>query len=177
MVRSVDAALEYLEKGERVLFIPDEVKEGVEGIYCTDFWCYPMFRSISESMNKPVPAGTMGLLINTGHKALAEYPCEFYSTPQWYNIAVSGKCAILDGTGIDPIVRTIDNFERNHSLGILFEAEVSGGRLMVCTARLDSVMDSPESKQFLKSVTDYCLSDDFCPGVKLSEENLKEIFG
>ncbi|MGN0621495.1 MAG: sugar-binding domain-containing protein [Porcipelethomonas sp.] len=176
-VHSAEKAAELLEKGERVLLIPDEVISGVDGIYCTDFWCYPMFRSISESMNKPVPAGTMGLLIDTGHKALESYPSEFYSTPQWYNIAMGGRCAVLDGTGISPIVRTIDNFERNHSLGILFEANVSGGKLMVCTSGIETLSEHPEIKQFAKSVTDYCLSDEFCPESELSDEKLKEIFG
>lgn len=52
-----DDALALLEQGENVLLMPkpESLKNAVEGYYCTDFWCYPMFRSISESMNRQYP--------------------------------------------------------------------------------------------------------------------------
>ena len=50
--------------------------------YCTDFWCYPMFRSISESMGKPVPVGTMGLSIDTASPLLKRFAQEDYTTPE-----------------------------------------------------------------------------------------------
>ena len=68
----------------------------IEGFYCTDFWCYPMFRDICEWMKKPVAVGTMGLLIQKDHPALASFPAHKYSTPQWYKIVSHCDCAILD---------------------------------------------------------------------------------
>ena len=41
-------AIAALEKGGKVLFMPNEVKDAIEGFYCTDFWCYPMFRDICQ---------------------------------------------------------------------------------------------------------------------------------
>ncbi len=93
----------------------------VGGAYCTDFWCYPMFRSISESMGRAVPVGTLGLLIQKEHPALAGFPCETYTTPEWFCIAERSTPRILDGTDITPIVQVIDNFERNHKLGLIYE--------------------------------------------------------
>lgn len=48
----------------------------IENAYCADFWNYHMFRVISESMNKPVAPGTMGLLIDKNDKLLSAFPCE-----------------------------------------------------------------------------------------------------
>lgn len=62
-------AKELLAQGKHVLYLPEEVAESLEGFYCTDFWCYPMFRDICNWMKKPVAVGTMGLLIQKDHPA------------------------------------------------------------------------------------------------------------
>lgn len=95
-----------------MLFFGTGIREEytIPGTYCTDFWCYPMFASISESMNRPKPVGTMGLYIQSEHPALAEFVTEEYETPQWWDIITDAKAAILDGTDIEPIVWVIDNF-------------------------------------------------------------------
>lgn len=99
-------------EGRKVLFFGTGIREEytIPGTYCTDFRCYPMFASISESMNRPKPVGTMGLYIQSEHLALAEFVTEEYETPQWWDIITDAKAAILDGTDIEPIVWVIDNF-------------------------------------------------------------------
>jgi len=169
-----EEAQKLLSAGERVLYLPNELRESIEGFYCTDFWCYPMFRSISESMGKAVPVGTMGLLIDNEHPALCGFACEEYSTPQWYHIVSHSDCAVLDDTPSDyrPIVQMIDNFERNHKLGILFEAKVGEGRVLVCTSRLSEISDRPEVRAFAESLLDYAHSADFSPVNEVSMEKL-----
>lgn len=168
-----------LDKGMCVLFLPAETKESIEGFYCTDFWCYPMFRDICEWMKKPVAVGTMGLLIQNKHKALAKFPSHKYATPQWYKIVSHASCAILEDVtepGYTPIVQMIDNFERNHKLGILFEGKAGNGKLLICTSRLSEISSYPEIKQFIKSITDYVASDSFNPEMELDLEKLKKLF-
>lgn len=172
-------ACNMLDKGLRVLFLPAETKESIEGFYCTDFWCYPMFRDICEWMKKPVAVGTMGLLIQNRHKALAQFPSHKYATPQWYKIVSHASCAILEDVteqGYTPIVQMIDNFERNHKLGILFEGKAGNGKLLICTSRLSEISSYPEIKQFIKSITDYVASDSFNPGTELDLDKLKKLF-
>lgn len=171
-------AKETLSEGGRVLFLPKNLSEknSIEGTYCTDFWNYPMFRSISEAMKKPEPVGTLGLLIDKNHPALAEFPSESYSTAQWYDIVSCSRTAILDGTGIDPIVRTIDNCERNHSLGTIFEVKTGGGYLLVCTAALDEHTGSLPCRRLLKSLADYAASSGFVPGQTADVSALDDIF-
>ena len=168
-----------LKQGKKVLFMPNEVKESLEGFYCTDFWCYPMFRDICEWMKKPVAVGTMGLLIDNRHPALNDFSTHRYSTPQWYKIVSHSRCAILDDvTDKDyrPIVQMADNFERNHKLGILFEGKAGDGKLMVCTSKLGEIAESTEVKQFIKSLVNYLTSDVFAPEKELDLEKLETIF-
>ncbi|MBQ8297310.1 MAG: beta-glucuronidase [Ruminococcus sp.] len=174
VTENLDEAKKHLADGSRVIYLPNELSESIEGFYCTDFWCYPMFRSISESMNKAVPVGTMGLLIDKAHPALSGFPSEDYSTPQWYHIVTNADCAVLDSTCAEfkPIVQMIDNFERNHKLGILYEARVGAGRLLVCTSRLSEIADRPEVQAFARSIIEYTLSDEFDPKYELTPDML-----
>ncbi|MDO4167333.1 MAG: beta-glucuronidase [Eubacteriales bacterium] len=172
-------ATKLLAEGKRVLYLPTELNEAIEGFYCTDFWCYPMFRDICEWMKKPVAVGTMGLLVQKNHPALASFPSHKYSTPQWYQIVSHSDCAILDEATdktYRPIVQMVDNFERNHKLGILFEGKVGDGKLMICTSRLSEIADRPEVKQFAKSILDYVTSDAFDPQQTLDMKMLQKTF-
>ena len=84
---------------------------------------------------------------------------------------------ILDAlAGYRPIVQVIDNVERNHRLGLLFEFAVGKGKLLVCCADLESVLEHPEGRQFYKAVLDYMRSDDFRPSVSLDTEQLTGLF-
>lgn len=141
------------KEGKKVICIPPS--EGkLEGTYCTDFWCYPMFRSISESMNRPLPVGTMGCLIAADHPALAYFPTETYSTPEWFEIVMHSHCEELTGEEA-AIVRVIDNPDRAKNFGLLYEIQTETGTLLVCTARLWEAAEKPEVRRFAESLFRY----------------------
>ncbi len=152
-------ALSLLEQGKTILIVPDlaKLEKSIEGFYCQDFWCYHMFALISRMMNKPEPVGTMGLLIDNEHPALSEFRCEKYSTPIWWDIVQNSRSEILDdcAEGKNVIVRTIDNFERNHNLALLYEYSKSGGKVVVCNCDFEKLSETPEGRLFIKSIVDY----------------------
>ena len=154
IVHSESEAEKFLQNGIIALLIPDS--EGkLPGTYCTDFWCYPMFKSISEWMKKPVPIGTLGCLIDKNSEILRSFPTESYSQPQWFEIIMHSHCENLDGTDIIPIVWAIDNPDRAQKLGVIFEKETKAGKITVCTSRLWEIADKPEAKQLALSILDY----------------------
>lgn len=143
-----------------LLFLSDEEnKASIEGTYCTDFWCYPMFRNISLSAGKETPVGTLGLLIRKEHAALSGFPCESYTTPQWHSIVSASRSTILDGTEIVPIVQTIDNFSRNYRLGMIYEIYLQDLDLglLVCTSDLPGLIQKghPEARALYESLASY----------------------
>jgi hypothetical protein len=170
-------AMINLEQGKNILLLPNPstIKNSIPGFYSADFWCYPMFRSISEMFNKELPIGTMGLLIDNIHPALKYFESEKYSTYQWWNIVMNSCSIILDGTNKDlqPIIQTIDNFERNHKLGLLFECKVGNGKVLVCSCNFDKVIESVEGKQFFYSIMNYMKSEEFQPQFEMSMDELK----
>lgn len=178
IAEDVQKALEELKTGKKVLLFPGELddRNSIPGTYCTDFWCYPMFRSISESMNKPVPIGTLGLWIDQSHPVFGAFPARYYTTPQWYDIVSNSRALRLDGTGIEPMVWPVDNFERNHRLGLLFELQAGSGRLLVCTSDLRKLEDSLPARWLMHSILEYMGSDKFRPKHTAEIETLQSIF-
>ena len=99
------------------IVIPD-AKGKLPATYASDFWCYPMFRSISEKMGKPLPIGTLGLCIDAQHPWLSAFAQEDYTTPAWYRLIQAAHCEVTDCA--DPVVQAIDNTERCQRLCLLW---------------------------------------------------------
>ena len=169
------AAQEVLARGGRVVYIPEKAAfptNSIEGFFASDFWCYPMFRHIAVSNKKPPAPGTLGLLIQERHLALAGFPTAFHSDYQWFDIVMNSCGVILDRwpKGFAPIVQVIDNVDRNHRLGLIFEARVGAGRLLACSADLSALQDKPEAACLLASLLRYAGSDAFEPTVQVAPE-------
>lgn len=126
------------EKADGAAIVVPSAEGQLPAEYCTDFWCYPMFRSISESMGKPVPVGTMGLSIDTASPLLKRFAQEDYTTPAWYAILQTAHVKRLPAD-IRPAVQMIDNTERCARLGILYQQE----GVWHLTARLWEKPDDP----------------------------------
>ena len=172
LARSLDAkALDALGKGRRVLLVADEkhpFAHTVGGGFATDFWCWPMFH------DKP---GTMGILCDPGNGALKDFPTEFHSDWQWFDIALKGQPLILDDFPVAyrPNVQVIDNLERVHRLGLIFEARAGSGSLLVCASDLIALRDKPAPRQLLASLIRYAGSDRFNPQTRIDLPKLKEL--
>ncbi len=171
IVRKLDnAALKALEAGKKVLLMPSDTTGTVGGLFQTDYWNYRMFKQICESNGKPVSPGTLGILTDPAHPLFREFPTEEHTDWQWFPVLKASRPMILDALrGYKPIVQVIDNVERNHRLGLVFEFAAGKGKLLVCCSDLESVLDCPEGRQFYKAVLDYMRSDDFQPSVELDK--------
>lgn len=149
--KTPEEAAKYKGAGKAFIYTPAQGEQDVEGTYCTDFWNYPMFRSISESMNRKVPIGTLGLYIHEKNKFRELFPCESYSTPQWYHLVMHSHAGVLTGKeDVDLLVQPIDNVERCQKLGMLYYEK----GMLVCTSRLWEISDRPEVKAFAKALAE-----------------------
>ena len=176
--RKLDAlTLNALAAGKKVLLMPSDTKNTVGGLFQTDYWNYRMFKDICEGAGKPVSPGTLGILTDPLHPLFREFPTEAYTNWQWFPVLKASRPMILDALqGYKPIVQVIDNVERNHRLGLVFEFQVGKGKLLVCCSDLESTLDRPEGRQFYKAVLDYMRSDDFQPSVSLDRDRLTALF-
>ncbi len=183
MIRQLDPSnLTELEQGGGVIFFPELEKlkssNSILGSFQTDFWCFPMFRRAAQTRNIEVAPGTLGILCDPNTPALAHFPTEFHSNWQWWHLVKNSRPIILDNTPADyrPTVQVIDNFERNHKLGLIFEAKVGKGKLLVCAIDLLRQQDKPEARQLLYSLLQYVGSEKFRPRSEIPVKLLEEIF-
>lgn len=170
-----------LEAGAKVLLMPRKgayKEQTVGGLFQTDYWNYRMFRTICENNKKEVSPGTLGLLVNAAHPLLRNFPTDTHTDWQWRDMAFEGTPFILDSApkGYRPIVQVIDNTERNHRLGLVFEFCVGKGRLLVCMADMNHLTAHPESRRFHLSLLEYMQSADFQPTVTLTASELSNLF-
>ena len=72
-------------------------------------------------------------------------------------------------------MQVIDNIERNHKLGLVFEFAVGKGKLLVVMADLDKAAEHLEGKHFYQSVLRYMTSEHFAPKTRITPADLNSL--
>ncbi|MBI5381216.1 MAG: hypothetical protein HZA31_04890 [Opitutae bacterium] len=173
VVHELDAAAEArLRAGGRVLWLPPArqikgdpqygaVKMGFSSIFWNTAW------------TDGQPPHTLGIFCDPRHPALADFPTEYHSNFQWWDLVREGAPFILTAQReLNPIVQVIDDWVTARKLGLIFEARVGAGRLIACAADLTSQLDQrPVARQMRASLLRYMAGPDFMPqtGMTLAE--------
>jgi len=168
-----EATKTALANGQTVLLLPANkwLKNSLGGRFLPTFWSPVWFPS-----QRP---DTMSILCDPNHPLFAQFPTEFYSDWQWYDLQQNSHSLILDDTPADfrPLVQVIDNFARNHKLGSVFEARVGEGKLLVCAIDLTAnLTERPAARQFARSLYAYLASPKFHPQAELTSTTLDRLF-
>ncbi len=170
-----EQAKNALAEGKKVLLDASACQstQNFGGRFLPVFWSPVWFPN-----QKP---NTMGLLCDPAHSLLKGFPTESHSNWQWYELMERSRLFILDDTPADyrPIVQVIDNFARNHKLGVVFEGQVGSGKLLVCGLDLKERLQNndPTIRRMHNSLLAYIGSDAFRPGQSFSQEYLDELLG
>jgi hypothetical protein len=149
-----------LKAGGKVLLMPplNTIDSDVPAGFSSIFW--------NTQWTRRQPPHTLGILCNPKHPALAEFPTEFHSNWQWWDLVTKSRFMILDkfDPKLRPIVQVIDDWNTNRKLGLIFEAKVGRGKFLVCSIDLRSDLDKrPVARQMLHSLLKYMQSDRFVP--------------
>jgi len=167
----------FLEKGGKVLLMPafgtmrnegkDSVVVGFSSIFWNTMWT-----------NGQAP-NTLGILCNPKHPALSQFPTDYYSNYQW-QYAMSHCNAIplhKLGDNIQPIVRIIDDWFTARSLGMIVELKVGAGKLLICSADLNTTdKNRPEARQLKNSLLSYMENEAFNPAQSTTVEKVQSLF-
>jgi hypothetical protein len=169
-----DAAEARLRDGGRlVLLIPPGTVRGdaqgrVEIGFSSIFW-----NTAWTSRQAP---HTLGVLLDPAHPAFAAFPTEGHSNWQWWHLVSRAGAMILDALprGLRPTVQVIDDWFTNRRLGLVFEARVGKGRLLVASIDLERDLEtSPVARQLRHSLLRYAASDRFAPQVEVTAEAVR----
>jgi hypothetical protein len=173
VTQSYDAAARAaLTAGKKVLLLWPPARASASTLPNTFL---PVFWSLSWFKQQP---GTLGILCDPKHPALAAFPTESHSDYQWWDVTQPSRAFILDETPAEyrPIVQVIDDYHRNHKLGAVFETRVGEGKLLVSGFDLSEALDRrPAAAQLRRSLLEYMQSDAFQPATALPAAVLDRI--
>jgi beta-galactosidase len=100
---------------------------------------------------------------------LAGFPTEGFSDWQWIDMVTNVKSVNINAQPrtLRPIVSAIDDWSRNDRLGVIFEAKVGRGKLLVCAVNILNP-NRPTVRQLRRSLLDYMTAETFNPSVSLT---------
>jgi hypothetical protein len=168
-----DDAMKYLTDGGKLMLVAPSA--AVAGNAVPSFG--PLFWN-----NITFPGGnrvhTLGILCDPESPAMAKFPTDSHSNWQWWELAATAKPMILtDMPGeLKPLVQTIDDWLTCRKLGLVIEAKVGNGKLILSSIDLSQNLDArPVARQLRRSLLDYMASDAFAPSATLSADQLKSL--
>lgn len=165
----IKTAQQALRNGQKVLFNPQWRQiNGIEGKFVPVFW---------SPVHFPKQAGTMGVLCDPTHPALAGFPTDEYTNWQWWDLNINSTTVVLDSIStVTPIVEMIDNFVSNRRLASVFEAKAGKGLLLFSAIDLTSDIEKrPVAKQLLHSLLNYMNGTSFNPKHEINENELDQL--
>ncbi len=157
------AALDRLNQGGKVLFLPpaqtlrnDEQHPLTMG-FSSIFW-----NTVWTSWQPP---HTLGILCDPNHPALEQFPTEYHSNWQWWELIHQAAPFILTAhRNLQPVVQVIDDWVTARKLALVFEARVGTGRLLACSCDLVNDLDRrPVARQMRHSLLAYMADARFEP--------------
>jgi len=165
VVKTLDgAAQDALRNGGKVVLLPSGYNSPYGTAMTPPFWSPIMFSNQKQ---------TLGLLCDPKHPALKNFPTDFHSDWQWFELLFQASAIRLNGTSetYRPIVQAIDRPDRNHKLALIYETKVGKGKLLVCTLDLNrDLAKRPVARQLRQSLLQYAASPDFKPSMEIPLE-------
>lgn len=133
----------------------------------------------NTSWFKMRPPHTTGIFLNEYHPLFREFPTEYHSNLQWWELL--NKAQVMQFTGFpadfQPTIQSIDTWFINRKIGMLFEANVLNGKVLMTSMDITS---KPEkrvvARQMHKAILDYMNSDAFRPTANIAPELIQELF-
>jgi hypothetical protein len=158
--------------GKVLLLLAGKIEQGKEVVqHMTPvFW--------NTSWFKMRPPHTVGTLINNRHPVFKNFPTDYWTGLQWWELTDKAQVMEMNNfpAEFQSIVQPIDTWFINRKLGMLFEAKVGEGRIMVCSADLkNNPDDRPVARQLYYSILKYMESHLFLPEFSLNLSVIEDL--
>jgi hypothetical protein len=169
---------ERLDQGGKVLLllppaevVPDPQLGKIELGFSSIFW--------NTAWTRRQAPHTLGILCNPQHPALVSFPTDSHSNWQWWYLVTRAGAMILDKmpVGMRPIVQVIDDWFTARRLGLVFEAKLGNGKLLVSSIDLENGLEAnPVARQLRHSLLEYMKSGQFAPAAEITAAQLQALF-
>jgi len=168
-----NAVESHLDNGGNVLVIPGagDLKSYLPGMFKPVFWAVALWGEGSSDK-------TMGFYADNSHHVFDNFPTDYYSDYQWQDLMDNSNSMILDELPATflPVVQVIPNSLYNYKLGNLLEANISNGKVVICSIDIKNNLSTRHSaRQLRHSVLSYMASENFSPAETLEKTDLLNI--
>ena len=172
-----ERALKVLTKGGTVLLCAGgKVRYGsdVRHTFLPVFW--------NTSWFKMRPPHTTGAYIQSEHPVFHHFPTDDWQNLNWWELTNRTQVMNLAEFPRDyqPVVQPIDTWHVSRKLGMMVEARVLRGRLLMTTLPVGmahpSSQTSPVARQLRYSILRYISSPDFQPAITVSPDVIRHLF-
>jgi hypothetical protein len=168
-------ALDVLKKGGKVLLTAaGKVRLGSDVVqhYLPVFW--------NTSWFKMRPPHTTGAYIDKQHPLFKyDFPTDDWSNLNWWELLNRAQVMNLMELPKDyqPPIQPIDTWHVSRKLGMLIEANVLKGKLLMTTMDITSDLDHRlVARQMRQAILRYMESDDFRPSITLQPQVITDLF-
>ena len=167
-------ALDVLQNGGRVLICAaGKVRFGRDVVhhYLPVFW--------NTSWFKMRPPHTTGAYIQNKHPVFCQFPTDDWQNLNWWELVNCTQVMNLSEFPKDyqPVVQPIDTWHVSRKLGMLVEANVLNGRLLMTTIDISSNLDCRlVARQLRHSILAYMNSAEFKPALTVNPEVISDLF-
>lgn len=167
-------ALQVLADGGDVLLTAaGKIRYGndVKHTFLPVFW--------NTSWFKMRPPHTTGTYIQKSHPVFRDFPTDDWQNLNWWELTNRTQVMNLAEFPKDyqPIVQPIDTWHVSRKLGMLVEARVLNGRLLMTTMDITRHLERrPVARQLRNSILKYMSSDDFKPAISVPSEIIQHLF-
>ena len=172
---SLDAkAQKILAKGGKVLILAaGKVKMGedVKQNYLPVFW--------NTSWFKMRPPHTTGAYIDKQHPLFKSFPTDDWANLNWWELLNKAQVMNLRELPADyqSAIQPIDTWHVSRKLGMMVEAKVGKGKLLMTTMDLDTDLGHRlVAAQMRSAILEYMMSTDFNPAMELSSDVITDFF-
>ena len=170
-----DEAMEVLKQGGKVLLTAaGNVTYGNDVVqhYLPVFW--------NTSWFKMRPPHTTGAAIDTEHPLFAHgFPTDNWSNLNWWELINKAQVMNLSDFPLDyqSPIQPIDTWHISRKLGMLVEANVLGGKLLMTTMDITRYLEyRPVARQMRHAIVSYMQSADFAPSLSLEPSVIADLF-
>lgn len=169
-----EKALKTLKKGGKVLICAaGKVTYGKEVVqqFTPVFW--------NTSWFKMRPPHTTGIFVENTHSIFDLFPTDYHSDMQWWELV--NRAQVMQFTdfpeAFQPLVQSIDTWFVSRKIGMLFEANIGKGKLVMTTMDITNNLNQRMvARQMRESILHYMQSDKFQPQWTLDAQLVADLF-
>lgn len=169
-----EQTMTVLKKGGKVLLTAaGKVTYGKEVVqqFTPVFW--------NTSWFKMRPPHTTGILVENTHSIFDLFPTDYHSDLQWWELV--NRAQVMQFTefpaDFQPLVQSIDTWFLSRKIGMLFEANVLGGKLVMTSMDITNNLEQRVvARQMRASILHYMNSDQFKPAFTIDPQRIADLF-